>query len=97
MKECQPPSINDINTKLEYARKLLPYIYFGNFVGSEWVSTLCPGCGKTVIERINLGGCGGKITEYSLDDNKCPDCGQEIPIYGKRMHWNESEPVQEVL
>lgn len=97
MKECQPPSINDINTKLEYARELLPYIYFGNFVGSEWVSTLCPGCGKTVIERINLGGCGGKIIGYSLDDNKCPDCGQEIPIYGKRMHWNESESVQEVL
>lgn len=95
MQEYKPPSIKEINIKLKEARKLLPYIYFGNFVGSEWVCTVCPSCGKNVIERINLGGCGGKIVRYLLDDKKCPDCGQVIPIYGKRLDWNESD--QEVL
>ena len=88
MKEYQHPGIDEINFKLEEARKLLPYIYFGNFVGSDWVSTFCPDCGATVIERINLGGCGGKITKYLLEDGMCPSCGQEIPIFGERMEWN---------
>ena len=88
MKDYRHPGIEEINIKLEEARKLLPYTYFGNFVGSDWVSTLCPVCGATAIERINLGGCGGKITKYLLQDGKCADCRSKIPLFGERVEWN---------
>ncbi len=93
MKERRHSSIEEISGRLEEARKLLPYIYFSNFVGSDWVSTLCPNCGTTAIERINLGGCGGKISEYRMQGNKCPVCGTVIPILGERVAWNENEAL----
>ena len=88
MKDYRHPGIEEISFKLEEARKLLPYIYFGNFVGSDWVSTLCPNCGTIAIERINLGGCGGKITKYLLQDGKCAGCSNKIPLFGGRVDWN---------
>jgi pyruvate formate lyase activating enzyme len=61
MKNWDYPAIDAINRTLETARGKLPFIYFSNFVGSKWVSTLCPGCGKVAIERINFSGCGGNL------------------------------------
>ena len=58
MKGAEYPNIQAIDTALQSARKRLPYIYFHNFVGSEWVNTLCPECRSAVIERFSLG-CGG--------------------------------------
>ena len=91
MKEHRHSSIKEICFKLEGARKLLPYIYFSNFVGSDWVSTHCPSCAATVIERINLGGCGGKINNYQMPGGRCPVCGTLVPIFGERAEWNENE------
>lgn len=94
MKQIQYPSIYEINTALEGAREQLDYVYFSNFVGSDWVSTICPECGKLLIERINLGGCGGKILQYNLEENKpdsCPACGHPINIKGGRISWEAGE------
>lgn len=92
MKDEEYPSIHDINEKLEQARTLLPYIYFGNFVGSTWVSTHCPGCHEKVIERFNLGGCGGKMVRYLLDENhRCPNCGEQVHIHGGYLQWNSGD------
>lgn len=82
MENIENPDIEKINGLLKEARKLLPNIYFANFIGSEWVSTRCTGCGSNVIERITLGSCGAKLMDYKLKDENCPNCGKHIPIYG---------------
>jgi pyruvate-formate lyase-activating enzyme len=87
------PPIEEVNAALDAARTKLPYIYFGNFVGSQWVSTLCPQCGSVAIERINLGGCGAKSLTYHMVDNRCADCDHPLPIAGEPVTWNSKEVV----
>lgn len=82
------PDIRHIEALLEPAREILPYVYFSNFVGSDRLNTLCPACGGTVVERINPGGCGGKIIRYLLEDGICPFCGETIPVHGRRVAWD---------
>lgn len=88
MKEAEYPNIEAINAALEKSRHLLPYIYFHNFVGSDWVNTLCPRCGSAVIERFSLGCGGDKLDRYNCKDKACPDCGYAIKLYGERREWN---------
>ena len=82
MKDSDYPSIEVINQALTGARTKLAHVYFHNFVGSEWVDTVCPGCGQTVIERISLGCGGDKLSRFYCTDNKCPDCGYKIRMHG---------------
>ncbi len=91
MADCERPSIERVNAALQTARQTLPYIYFGNFVGSQWVNTHCPQCGAVVIERINLGGCGAKSRAYYLQDNCCMACHYRLPIAGAPVAWNSEE------
>jgi len=88
MKEAEYPNIEAINVALEKSRRLLPYIYFHNFVGSDWVNTLCPQCGSVVIERFSLGCGGDKLDRYNCKDKTCPDCGYRIKLHGERIVWN---------
>lgn len=74
------PDIQAINATLQSARKRLPYVYFHNFVGSEWVNTLCPDCGSVVVERFSLGCGGDKLKRLLCPDNRCPGCGRKIKI-----------------
>lgn len=85
MKDARYPNIDAVNGALESARKRLPYIYFHNFVGSDWVDTRCPQCGATIIERFSLG-CGGDMLRQShcLED-KCPSCGRRIRLLLERV------------
>ncbi|QYZ79649.1 radical SAM protein [Methanofollis formosanus] len=85
------PDIRHIDALLEPAREMLPYVYFSNFVGSNRLNTVCPACGRTVVERINPGGCGGKIVRSLLEDGRCPFCGETIPIHGERVMWDSME------
>lgn len=80
MKDARYPNIDAVNEALASARKRLPYIYFHNFVGSDWVDTFCPNCGAKVIERFSLG-CGGDMLRqsYCLGEH-CPHCGQKIRL-----------------
>jgi len=89
MQEANPPAIAEINLLLDEARKILDYVYFSNFVGSDWVSTICPECGENLIKRINLGGCGGKMIEYRITENRCPNCDRTIKIKGERIQWSK--------
>lgn len=91
MAEYERPSIDEVNAALELSRQHLEYVYFGNFVGSHWVSTLCPQCGTPVIERINMGGCGAKSLTYRLDNGHCTSCDLPIPIVGNPIDWNSKE------
>jgi pyruvate formate lyase activating enzyme len=85
------PPIDAVNAVLAQARKKLPFIYFGNFVGSRWVSTLCPTCGETAIERINLGGCGARLVANFLVGTACAACGQTLPITGGLVDWHSED------
>jgi pyruvate-formate lyase-activating enzyme len=93
MKDVQYPNIEVIQQTLKSVRKKLPYIYFHNFVGSDWVNTLCPNCGSEVIERFSLGCGGDRLNRFLCDDNLCPNCHQEIKLLGGKVAWN-SNPVR---
>jgi pyruvate-formate lyase-activating enzyme len=82
MKGAEYPSIEKIGRAVESAREKLTYVYFHNFVGSEWVNTNCPGCGAEVIERFSLGCGGDKLQDFRCLGNQCPECGQGIKIHG---------------
>jgi len=82
MKDAVYPNIERINETLHSARKHLPYVYFHNFVGSEWVDTLCPTCGAPVIERFSLGCGGDRLQRFSCVGGKCPSCSHQIRIMG---------------
>jgi pyruvate formate lyase activating enzyme len=59
------------------AEEGLRYVYAGNAPGrvGGWENTSCPGCGKTVIERM-----GYHIIGYHLDgDGCCSACGTSLP------------------
>jgi pyruvate formate lyase activating enzyme len=83
MKGAEYPSIEKVSRAVESARKKLIYVYFHNFVGSEWVNTLCPECGMEVIERFSLGCGGDKLNDFRCHGNLCPGCGHEIKIHGR--------------
>ena len=56
------------------------YVFVGNVPLTEYDDTLCPRCGKPVVERG-----GYTITGWHLDDeNSCEYCGEPIPIVGRR-------------
>jgi pyruvate formate lyase activating enzyme len=80
MKDAQYPNIQAINQALRSATEKLRYVYFHNFVGSEWVNTICPACGTNVIERFSLGCGGDKLNRFLCEDNRCPDCGRLIKL-----------------
>jgi pyruvate-formate lyase-activating enzyme len=88
MKDARYPNIESINQALYSVRKQLPYIYFHNFVGSDWVNTLCPNCGTEVIERFSLGCGGDRLNRFLCENNRCPKCDHEIKLLGKKMAWN---------
>lgn len=93
MKDMAYPNIEAINQALNDARSRLDYVYFHNFVGSEWVNSMCPGCGRAVIERISLGCGGDKLDRFHCIGNKCPECGYTIRMQGglvERFHREEA-------
>ncbi len=94
MKYAAYPHIAAIDAALEKHRRTLPYIYFHNFVGSEWVNTLCPHCGATVIERFSLGCGGDRLDRYHCRGDACPECGYRIAIHGQRVAWNAKEGTE---
>jgi len=80
MHDAAYPDIDRIDGELISAREKLRYVYFHNFVGSDWVNTLCPSCGAVVIERFSLGCGGDKLNRNHCDGNSCPECGRAIDL-----------------
>ncbi len=92
MKESCYPDIETIAGALESVRSILPYVYFHNFVGSEWVNTHCPGCGALVIERFSLGCGGDKLKSFHCAGQGCQDCGRQIRLAGDvECAWKHGE------
>ncbi len=51
----------------------LHHVFVGNVPGSGLENTVCPGCGKTVVERS-----GFTVQRNRLRQGACPECGQEV-------------------
>ncbi|SMC99837.1 hypothetical protein [Sporomusa malonica] len=79
-KEIASSSIDSTHAILTKYRKVLPYVYFHNFIDSDWVNTQCPCCEQLVIERIG----GNCLTGYHCLETRCPRCGQDISILVKQ-------------
>ena len=84
MKNAEYPNIEAIATALHAVRQRLPYVYFHNFVGSDWVNTCCPACGAVVVERFSLGCGGDKLKRVLCEDDRCPRCGRAIKLLNGR-------------
>ena len=68
-----PTPVNTLERAVGIAREAgLSYVYIGNVAGAD-AATVCPGCGKTVIDRS-----GYTVTANHLDDGKCGYCGGVI-------------------
>lgn len=78
MKNVSPTPIET----LYQARKIglaagLKYVYFGNFLGKGNQDTVCPNCGKVLIQRD-----GFELVDNQVQSNQCPSCGTKIPGVG---------------
>ena len=51
----------------------LKYVYIGNVPGADTQNTVCPGCGKVVVERK-----GFTVVQTNLTANACSFCKTEI-------------------
>ena len=77
----EPPTpISTLIKVYEKAKsKGIKFVYIGNVGDPKYETTYCPKCGKPVIVRYNY-----EVIEYKLDSgNRCPRCGEKIPIRGK--------------
>lgn len=66
---------------LERARRIgtangLQYVYIGNVPGHTGQNTLCPGCGRTLIDRVGFG-----VGENHIKKGCCEYCGCRITGY----------------
>jgi pyruvate formate lyase activating enzyme len=48
-------------------------VYVGNLPGSDYENTICPKCGKNVVERK-----GFRVTQNNITAGKCKFCGEKI-------------------
>ncbi|MGR3220053.1 MAG: AmmeMemoRadiSam system radical SAM enzyme [Candidatus Anammoxibacter sp.] len=54
----------------------LKYVYVGNVPGHLGQNTICPGCSKTLIDRVGFG-----VGENHIVNGCCEFCGYEIKSY----------------
>ncbi len=80
MKHLPPTPIKTIERATGIAREEgVKYVYSGNLPGDPNENTYCPNCGTLLIKRYGFTVEKCNITE----NNKCPKCGQSIPIVGR--------------
>lgn len=96
MADRQYPDISQLELRLREAGRHLRHVYFGNFAGSRWLTTCCPSCGREVIERVGLGGCGVKPLTFALESGRCPACGSTVRIVGDWVDWHSAETEEAV-
>lgn len=74
LEHLPPTPAGILNKAVEIAREAgLKFVYLGNMPGAGVDDTLCPSCGKKVVDRS-----GYRIVSQSLREGKC-GCGNIIP------------------
>ncbi|NCD25380.1 MAG: radical SAM protein [Deltaproteobacteria bacterium] len=77
------PTIREAEAFCAALRTRLPYVYLFNSPGTRLLDTVCANCGRTVYERDFYGPMGAKLRTPARClpvDNRCPNCGQTLPI-----------------
>ena len=76
MKDLEPTPISSLSNAYKIAKDIgLEYVYTGNLPGNDGCNTICPKCGKPLIERVDF-----DIIKNITDKGKCP-CGHQLPGY----------------
>ena len=74
--DAAPTPVSSIERALRLGREAgLHYVYGGNVAGHSSESTVCPGCGESLIERR-----GFSLGRINVKDGRCPRCGLEIAM-----------------
>ncbi len=76
-----PPTPENILKKATKRAKEagMKYVYTGNLFFGGQEDTLCPKCGKLLIERTRYNVGRVEITIKSDGSGFCPDCGEKVP------------------
>jgi pyruvate formate lyase activating enzyme len=61
----------------EMAMEKLRYVYVGNVGGGDGEDTLCPDCGKVVVQRRAFA-----VSRVSVSEGRCGFCGGDVAIVG---------------
>jgi len=72
-----PTPAETLHRAREIAREKLPHVYLGNIMEEGVEDTVCPSCGKRVVERRGFG-----VLSVRVKDGKCDFCGAPVPIVG---------------
>ena len=74
LQNLPPTPVETLKKAAEIAHESgLDYVYIGNVPGIEEENTICPACGKRVIERT-----GYHVNTYELEGGNCKFCGMKI-------------------
>lgn len=74
MTDYPPTPLDTLRTAYDLGRSQgLHYVFVGNVPGSGLENTVCPGCGRTVVERR-----GFAVERMRLADGCCRDCGRKV-------------------
>lgn len=84
MNNSPQSDVDEITEQVLQVRKILPFTYFSNFIGSQLDNTVCPTCGTLLIRRLCVKSCGASLMEYNLsNDKQCPVCKSNIKLCGE--------------
>lgn len=75
MGDVAPTPMETMLKAYDIAKKYLDYVYLGNVTHGKYENTYCPRCKTLLIERHDF-----FVEKYNLKDNKCPKCGNPIPV-----------------
>jgi len=74
LKSLYPTPVATLKKAAEVAKQVgLKYVYIGNVPGHEGEDTLCPQCGRVVIDRS-----GYRLNALFISDGQCQFCNQKI-------------------
>jgi len=81
MSDLPPTPLETLLRAREIAKaEGIRHVFVGNVPGRGYEDTVCPRCGKTVVERE-----GYAILGWHLDSSmNCTNCGEHLPIVGAR-------------
>ena len=51
------------------------HVYLGNVLDGRYSNTICPQCGKVVIDRVGMG-----VSSMHLNGNRCEFCGKRLNL-----------------
>ena len=74
LQNVPPTPVETLKMAKKIAEKVgLKNVYIGNVITEGGENTICPKCGKVVIERERY-----NVKKNRLENGKCPKCGKEI-------------------